>query len=179
MKNTLMVNLIAPPGSGKSTMAAEIFAKLKWNKVDCELVTEFAKELVWEERNETFKDEIYIFAKQFHRMFRLKGKVDVIVTDRPLILSMYYNDKYGNNDFSRLNPLVLEQHHRFNNFNIFINRKKDYNPNGRNQTEEESNKMGEEIKKMLDENLIQYHIVDGTEENVDVIVKNIMGRLYI
>lgn len=30
MKNTLIVNLYAGPGAGKSTGAAYIFAKLKW-----------------------------------------------------------------------------------------------------------------------------------------------------
>lgn len=94
MKNTLVVNLIAAPSSGKSTLMADIFAKLKWMNIDCELVTEFAKDLVWEERTETFKDELYIFAKQNHRLFRVNGKVDVIITDRPLILTILYNNKY-------------------------------------------------------------------------------------
>ena len=31
---TLHVNLWAGPGTGKSTIAAEIFGKLKWNKID-------------------------------------------------------------------------------------------------------------------------------------------------
>ena len=45
-KKTLVVNLIAPPSAGKSTMAANIFAELKWMGIDCEIVSEFAKELV-------------------------------------------------------------------------------------------------------------------------------------
>ena len=52
-------------------MAANIFAELKWMGIDCELVSEFAKELVWEKRNETFKDELYIFAKQNHRLWQV------------------------------------------------------------------------------------------------------------
>ena len=39
-----MVNFYAGPGSGKSTMAAAIFSRLKWKDVNCELVTEFAKD---------------------------------------------------------------------------------------------------------------------------------------
>ena len=90
MKNTLVVNLLGGPGVGKSTLTAAIFAKLKDAGVDCEMASEFAKELVWEQRNETFKDELYIFAKQAHRLFRLNGKVDVVITDRPLILTCFY-----------------------------------------------------------------------------------------
>ena len=40
MKNTLLVNLYAGPGAGKSTGAAYIFAKLKMAGIDCEYVSE-------------------------------------------------------------------------------------------------------------------------------------------
>ena len=36
------------PGAGKSTLAAYTFAKLKMMNVNCELVTEFAKDKTWE-----------------------------------------------------------------------------------------------------------------------------------
>lgn len=179
MKDTLIVNLIAPPGAGKSTMAADIFAKLKWLNIDCELITEFAKELVWEERSETFKNEIYIFAKQFHRIFRVVGKVDVIVTDRPLILSLYYNQKYGGGRFNKLNDLVLEQHNRFNNFNIYLNRVKKYNSNGRNQSEKESDNMGIEIKAMLDKYGVPYCMFDGKKEDADIVVSKIVKMINL
>lgn len=176
-KEAIIVNFIAAPSSGKSTLASGVFAKLKWMKIDCEIVSEFAKELVWEQRNETFKDEVYIFAKQFHRLFRVKNKVDVAITDRPIILSMYYNQKYADGQFSKLDDLVLEQHNNFNNINFFINRKKDYNPNGRNQTEQEANQMSLEIKKMLDDYNIPYIEIDGVEESVDEIVNEIIKNL--
>lgn len=177
MNNALVVNFIAPPGSGKSTIAAEVFAKLKWMSIDCELVTEFAKELVWEERNETFKDEIYIFAKQFHRLFRIKNKVKVIITDRPIILSAFYNIKYGNGQFETLNDLVLEQHNKFNNINFFLNRKKQYNSNGRNQTEEESNVISIEIKEMLNQYKIPFLTIDAVEDNIDLIIEIIKDNI--
>ena len=78
-KNTLVVNLIGGPGAGKSTTMAGVFSKLKSLGVDAEMVSEFAKELVWENRKDTMKDETYIFAKQAHRIFRVNGQVDVIV----------------------------------------------------------------------------------------------------
>ena len=88
---TIVINLMGAPGTGKSTIASELFSKMKWLGYDVELVSEYAKELVWEERNETFKNELYLFAKQHHRMFRLNNKVKYIITDRPLILSIFYN----------------------------------------------------------------------------------------
>jgi adenylate kinase family enzyme len=50
----ILVNLYGAPGSGKSTGAAYIFSKLKMAGVDAELVTEFAKDKVWEESKAPF-----------------------------------------------------------------------------------------------------------------------------
>lgn len=175
MKNTLVVNLIAAPSSGKSTLMADIFAKLKWNNIDCEMVSEFAKELVWEERTETFKDELYIFAKQSHRLFRVNGKVDVVITDRPLILTMLYNNKYGKKS-KALDNLVMDEFNTYNNLNFFINRKKPYNSNGRNQTENESNQIAIELKSILDKNKIDYIEMDGIPETTEIITKHIISK---
>lgn len=56
MKNTLVVNLFGEPGAGKSTGAAYVFAMLKMAGVDAELVTEYAKDKVWESNTEVFKN---------------------------------------------------------------------------------------------------------------------------
>lgn len=47
-KLPIVVNLFGQPGAGKSTLAAYTFAKLKMMNVNCELVTEFAKDKTWE-----------------------------------------------------------------------------------------------------------------------------------
>lgn len=176
MKDTLVVNFIASPGCGKSTMSANLFSMLKWNKIDCELVSEFAKELVWEERHETFKDELYLFAKQNHRLFRVNGKVDVVITDRPIILSVHYNNEYGDRSLAFEN-MVLETHKKYKSLNFFINRKKDYNPNGRNQTEEESNEASIKIKKMLNRLNIEYIEIDGNELGVENVFNHVINHL--
>ena len=44
MKETLVINLIGGPCSGKSTIAAELFARLKKMGVHCELVSEYIKD---------------------------------------------------------------------------------------------------------------------------------------
>ena len=83
MKNTLVVNLFGGPGCGKSTLMAGIFHQLKIQGYDCEMVTEFAKDIVWEERTELLKEQIYVFTNQNYRLFRVNGKVDIIITDSP------------------------------------------------------------------------------------------------
>lgn len=170
----LVVNLFGAPGSGKSTGAAYIFSRLKMLGVNAELVTEFAKDLAWEERRETFKNEIYLFAKQHHRLFRLKDKVDVVVTDRPLLLSVVYNGLYGFNA-AELDALVRAETAKFDNMNFLIQRAKPYNPAGRNQTEAESADIHTAITRMLYE--YPYTKRLGTMAGYDMILDTVLERL--
>lgn len=163
VEKTIVINLIGAPSTGKSTIASELFAKMKWAGYDVELVSEYAKELVWEERHETFKNELYLFAKQQHRMFRLSKKVKFIITDRPLILSMFYNQKYGTKS-ETFNELIREEVAKYENLNFFLTRTKPYNPKGRNQTEEESDQFAKEMYSMLYEEQCSFKIKLPAEE---------------
>lgn len=135
---------------------------MKWLGYDVELVSEYAKELVWEERNETFKNELYLFSKQHHIMFRSNSKVKYIITDRPLILSIFYNKKYGDNSEVFKN-LVLQEIDKFKNINIFLNRTKPYVQKGRNQTEEESKEFASEMLNIVKEHCSDLFIIDAAE----------------
>lgn len=167
-KKTLVVNLFGGPGVGKSTTAAGLFAALKEDGIDCELSTEFAKELVWECRDETFKDEIYIFAKQEHRLFRLNGKVDVIITDHPLYLTKYYNEisKAKSDDLAKL---CLSEFRKYDNMNVLLTRKKAYNPNGRNQTLEEAKLIDKGVKTMLEYDGIDFIEIPGDHSAIETL----------
>lgn len=80
---TTFINLFGGPGTGKSTAAASLFAEMKKKGMDVELVTEVAKDFVWEERQKTLEIQPYITVKQYRNLFRLKGKVDYVITDAP------------------------------------------------------------------------------------------------
>ena len=77
----LIINLFGAPGAGKSTGAAYVFSQLKAAGINAELVTEFAKDKVWEETKAVFESQAYIFGKQYLRISRLVGKVDVASTE--------------------------------------------------------------------------------------------------
>lgn len=158
MKNTLIINLFGGAGIGKSTLMARIFSELKVQGYDCEMVTEFAKDLVWEKRNETFKDELYIFAKQNHRLFRVNGKVDIIVTDRPLLLTNAYNQ----ND-KELCSLCLKTFNQYNNLNFLLKRQTVYQENGRIQSEEEAMQIDKITQDLLESNGINYYTVNNND----------------
>lgn len=171
---TIVINLIAPPGTGKSTVASELFAKMKWEGYDVELVSEYAKELIWDERSETFKDELYLFSKQNHRMFRLNNKVKYIITDRPLILSSFYNTVYGDGS-STFNNMVMKAINEYENLNIFLNRTKPYIAKGRNETEEESLEFGKKMKEMLNSFDTDYFEIDAIRGETSEIIKDLLA----
>ncbi len=172
----LVVNLIGAPGSGKSTSAAYIFSKLKMLGYNAELITEFAKDKVYEKNFSAINNQVYVFAKQYYKMDRCKEQVDVIVTDSPIIVSTIYNkDKILGEDF---NKLVLNVYNSFDNMLYFINRVKKYEPRGRYQkTSAEADKVGEKIKKTLIKYNLPYVEKPGNEESCNQIIEDVLKKL--
>ena len=172
---TLVVNLFGTPSAGKSRGMAYIFSKLKMAGINAEFVAEFAKEKVWENNEEVFKNQAYIFGKQYFRTSRLLGKVDVIVTDSPLLLSSFYNksDILG----EIFNQTVLNVFKSLKSLNFLLIRDGVYNPKGRFQTEEESNALVKPMIELLDNNNIQYETFLGKQEDYDKIVDIVIDYL--
>ena len=171
----ILVNLYGAPGSGKSTGAAYIFSKLKMAGVDAELVTEFAKDKVWEESKAPFDNQAYMFGKQYFRISRCADKVDVIVTDSPLPLSIFYNSTpiLG----QEFNNMVMKVANSYKGMNYLIYRVKPYNPNGRFQTEEESNELADKFEDFLNFYLIDFKAIPGDIKGYDQIVEEILKAL--
>lgn len=144
--STLIVNLFGGPSTGKSTVAAGLFCLLKMHGIGCELVTEFAKDLVWEERSKTLENQQYIFGKQYHKIWRLLGKVEVVITDSPLMLSVVY---VSNNWVKSFTKNVVDTTNTLNNFNVVLYRRNKYKTVGRYQTEQEAKIIDDKIKQSL------------------------------
>jgi hypothetical protein len=171
----ILVNLFGGPGAGKSTGAAYIFSQLKMAGVNAELVTEFAKDKVWEGNKEVFKNQAYIFGKQYFKISRCADKVDVIITDSPLLLSIVYNDNPVLGD--SFNETVKNVFSSFNSMNYILSREKEYNPVGRNQTESEAKEVDVQVRAMLDQEKIPYEVVAGNELGYDYIVDRVLEQL--
>lgn len=142
--------------------------------MNCELAAEFAKDLTWEKRHKTLDDQIYIFGKQYHRIYRLLEEVDVIITDSPILLTPIY-DKYHRES---LKILALEEHNKLNNLNVFLQRKKKYNLKGRNQSEKQAVEIDKKIKNFLEEYNISFIIQEGTPIGVANILNHILNNYY-
>lgn len=175
MKTPIVINLFGAPGSGKSTGAAFIFSQLKMRGVNCELITEYAKDKTWEKNMEALSCQEYIFGKQSFRMKRCRDKVDVIITDSPLPLGIFYNtnpvlgEHYEN--------LVLDVFNTYENMNYALVRDKPYNPIGRNQTEAESDEIGDRIQFFLEDHDIPYTLGLGSERFYNFIIADVLLAL--
>lgn len=171
MSKAIVVNLWAGPGAGKSTMAAGVFYSLKSAGYNCELVTEFAKDLTWEGRKAALNCQEYITGKQSFKLQRCAEQVDVIITDSPLPLGVFYNSNPILND--NYTNTVMAIFNQYENYNYFIRRLKKYNPAGRNQTEEEAKAIDVSMLKFMNTCGIIYSTVPGTRGGAGLVAGEI------
>ena len=175
MKKPVVINLTGAPGAGKSTGAAKLFYELKTLGINCELVSEFAKDKTWEHNATALNCQEYIFGKQSYRLKRCRDEVDVIITDSPLPLTIIYTqDELIEKP---LTDLVMAVYNSYDNINFFINRVKPYNPKGRNQTAEESDALSAEIKNLYQQLNISYTEINGNEAGYEAAIAKIITIL--
>lgn len=145
------INFFAGPGAGKSTTSAWLFAQMKMDGYNVELVDEYVKNWAYEDREPTSFDQIYLFAKQARKEdLVLRNGVDFIISDSPLMLSASYAKKNTPNLFYPLRDLALQFDEVYKPLNIFLYREsKPYNSVGRYQTLEEAKEMDAFIEDTL------------------------------
>ena len=171
MASTLVVNLFGGPGVGKSTLMAATFAKLKWNGYTVEMAPEWAKEQVWERDLNVMGDQFFVAAQQAHRIERLIGEVDAVITDSPILLGEIYS-----NDVA-LHKYLHAKFIRYKSINFLVGREKKFDPKGRLQSLEQAKDLDSKIEDMLQHYLIDYTKVIGAVSSVDTIVKHVSLRI--
>ena len=123
--------------------------------------TEYAKDMVWEERFNIFQDQIYILGKQNRKLLRLAEKVDWVLTDSPIIMGIAYMVDTPYNE--TLKQLILEVFNGYDNLNIFVNRNHGYQELCRNQNEQEADNLAMFIKGILIGGNIPYIDINSNE----------------
>lgn len=147
---SIIVNMFAGPGAGKSTTALGVTSILKHNGIDAEYVDEEAKRDAWEGTLDlTGAHQLTFTAAQVRAIDRLRGKVDFIVTDCPLLLQIPYLRQYMPEIGEAMATALNILHHRDMSINMFINRNKPFNQKGRNMDLLQSQKKDHEILRVL------------------------------
>ncbi|MDO5850653.1 MAG: AAA family ATPase [Methanobacteriaceae archaeon] len=172
-RNTIVINIAGGPGTGKTTIAAQLFSKLKEKGNEVENVSEFAKELVWEGRNEAFDDRLYMHGEQNHRLMQMNNKLDYIITDSPLFLTAVYNNYYLKDKFPKsynqmIENVTLETFKLYNNKVYLLDRNTGYKILGRRENKNTAKQIDEALIKYLDKNKIKYKklSLDNAVENI-------------
>lgn len=153
---TRIINLYGGPGTGKSTSAAYLYYRAKSEGVNVELVREYVKDWAWEGRTIGAYDQIYFMGKQVRRESLLYGKVELIVTDSPVLLGVYYAELAGRHIGRGVRHATeafydQAQHDGHRHHHVLLERSKPYNQAGRYQTDEEARIIDGGIRGVLDQ----------------------------
>lgn len=174
-KQTLVINLIAGPCSGKSTIAAELFARLKKMCIHCELVTEYIKERIYEENKTMPVNQIAIFGMEHYAISNKIGKVDVIVHDGSFINNTSYIYNWENNP--EFDNLIISEYKKFNNLDFFIKRGNlAFEEYGRIHNLEQSQQLDETIKETYNRfglPFIEVEARDAVDKIIPIVLKEL------
>lgn len=143
-----VLNLLGGPGTGKSTTRAGLFFKMKLAGHKVEEVSEYAKDLTYEQSWLLLKNQQHVTGEQDRRQRRLIDKVDWAITDSPLPLGLIYaagtafdNDHYRNSVWSAFDG--------YDNVNVLLERVKPYAAYGRSQDEDQARIIDNRIRRLM------------------------------
>jgi hypothetical protein len=155
-----VVNFFGGPGAGKSTAASGLFHEMKRHWIEAEYVPEYAKELVWSDSTHMLSQQNKVFAEQEHRLHRLRGKVDVAISDSPLLLSSFYGPAAYPASFHQY---VFDFFSFYDNINIVVRRSHHYALTGRLQGERDADRVAEEMERFLIQNGIPFWVMTAAD----------------
>lgn len=175
---TTVINLIGGPGVGKSTLAADLYVRMKHKHMNVEMVREVAKEWAIEGRKIGPFEQLSILGEQIKKESSLFGKVDYIVTDSPVLLGAFYFDYNHNETF--MNVMVKDYYkfakiYNINFKNYMIPRLHEYEEYGRFESKEQAEEIDTALHFYMACQDYEYSLFG--EKNYDTIVESILREL--
>lgn len=176
-----IINLFSGPGAGKSSIAAGLIHELKKKHISCDAPYEFPKILAWDNNGEAIKDQLYVIANQHRGIAKSYNKVDYIVVDSPILLSLVYKNYYIKDETDypsclygfEFDHMILSIHRYYDNLNILLIRSNEsvHNEKERYQDLTQSIDIDNKIRIMLDKNYVPYIEVNVDGDPIQQILK--------
>jgi deoxyadenosine/deoxycytidine kinase len=144
----MRIGFVGGPGTGKSTQAALLFAHLKKQGRDVELVMEYMKAWIHEKRPLKQDTQIYALGKQMNYESRwLSHGTKHIVTDSPLVIAAFHAHKYVTPELGEIKMQDVEFFGALHDEHLIFLKRGNfaYQKEGRFQTEQEAREMDVEI----------------------------------
>lgn len=178
---TVIINLLGAPASRKTTLAAELFARLKRMDKQVEFTPEYVKKFTWlfPDNPPDELDQSYVFGRELRQQKILFGKVDYIISDSPLYLSAFYHEVRSGESYmwdyvyKVINSIKTKYNVEMVNF--FLGKSEDHNDNGRWENKSEALDLQVFLKTWLDKNNIDYQELPlDTDERMSIILNKIL-----
>jgi len=117
------INIFGGPGCGKSTVAANVFSRMKSDGHNIELVDEYVKSWAYEKREINKFDQAYLFTRQLRKEYLvLKNSSGMIITDSPLHLSICYAKRCGFARWDCLQSIANDFEDEYPSINVILDR---------------------------------------------------------
>lgn len=115
----LMINLFGGPCIGKTTMAANLFLKLKALGIEAANPEEHAKLAILRGQPHLLDEQLIILGQTWETLHTLSDKVDAVVVDSPLLLCSVYAQ---GREASHFHQTVIDFHQRLPRINLLLTR---------------------------------------------------------
>lgn len=142
------------------------------------MAREFAKDMIWQGSGHVLENQHMVYGEQQRRVFTLNGKVDVIVTDAPILNSLIY-DKVNNGTDIDFHRTVINEFNRYDNRNYYLKRVVGYEQEGRYQDEDGAKEIDGVVLETLTATGIEFKTLSAWPENADVIARDILLELKV
>ena len=173
----LVINMLGGPGSRKSTIAMQTTAAFKWRGTKVEYVSEYAKDATWDEHHSALKDQLWVLANQQRRLTRLEGKVDVVVTDSPILLSAVYGRMYSPGLPPSFYQLCKDLYQKVERVNLYIYRPDRYDNYGRSQSKSEAMVIDDKVQEVLREWGEKVEYIKAEDDSYKIVVDWVLEKM--
>lgn len=138
---TTIVSFCGGPSVGKTTVSALVFSWLKMYGCSVEMAREYVKKWAWQGRKIVSIDELYFVGRQIHEESQYFDKVDYLVSDKPLVMDIFYSRKYASAIVATGVEAAVRAYYEevrslgHCHINVLLRRSQPYDPRGRYEDE--------------------------------------------